>query len=270
VRAIAGPEGCDLAPDDARTSQIAGMLSEASGSCSLSTHPIATTATAVGTLFQPPPPPDFCVDPGNAMNNPDGAIYECRHPCISDSLSSEDQNAAGCHGDNSGNRHADQICVLEGVYEPGEMQPWGAACCEWCGDDDGDGSPDYQGCCEGMRADGEMGCEDMRCEWTCNGINCEAHGEDQPTCEANSGVWEISQSCADSISMQGMIAMQFADMGFPENFASTIWLGDFGDVCCTGYEPASMEGSCDNDIDVYVSLAHRPPFLLRQCSLALR
>ena len=214
------------------------------------------------------PPADFCVDPGNAVNNPDAALYECRHSCETGTW--DDQNAAGCHGDNSGNRHEDQICVTEGVYEPGQMQPSGEACCSWCGDMDGDGSPDYQGCCEGMRADGEMGCEDTWCEWTCNGISCFEHGEDQPTCEANSGVWESNGSCEQIIGMQGMMAMQFAEQGLPESFGSTIWLGEYGDLCCTGYEP-SLEGTCDNDVFVYVSLAHLPhPFLLLQCSLALR
>jgi len=209
------------------------------------------------------PQVDFCVDPGNAVNNPDAAIYDCGHPC--ETLEWEEANAAGCNGDNSGNRHEDQICVTEGVYAPGEMQPWGEACCEWCGDNDGDGSPDYQGCCEGMRADGEMGCEDSRCEWMCNGINCFEHGEDQATCEANAGVWEArSRSCAEYIESQGMMVMQFAETGFPESFGSSVWLGMYGDVCCTGYELASMEGSCDNDIDVYVSLARTRllPFLL--------
>ena len=214
------------------------------------------------------PPADFCVDPGNAVNNPDAALYECRHSCETGTW--DDQNAAGCHGDNSGNRHEDQICVTEGVYEPGQMQPSGEACCSWCGDMDGDGSPDYQGCCEGMRADGEMGCEDTWCEWTCNGISCFEHGEDQPTCEANSGVWESNGSCEQIIGMQGMMAMQFAEQGLPESFGSTVWLGEYGDLCCTGYEP-SLEGTCDNDVFVYVSLAHLPhPFLLLQCSLALR
>jgi hypothetical protein len=205
------------------------------------------------------PQADFCVDPGNAENNPDAAIYECRHPCETGEW--EDQNAAGCHGDNSGNRHDDQICATEGVYEPGEMQPGGDACCSWCGDNDGDGSPDYQGCCEGMRADGEMGCEDSRCEWMCNGINCFDHGEDQATCEGNNGAWDMRESCAESIESQGMMVMQFQEMGFPESFGSSVWLGEFGDVCCTGYEPASLEGSCDNDIDLYVSLAYSPPRL---------
>jgi hypothetical protein len=51
-----------------------------------------------------------------------------------------------------------------------------------------------------------------------------------------------------------------------------MWLGEFGVDCCTGYEPPSAEGSCDNDLDVYVSLTRTRilPFLLLECSLALR
>jgi hypothetical protein len=213
---------------------------------------------ACGTL----PHVDFCVDPGNAVANPNGTAYECRHLC--ETGESEDQNAAGCHGDNSGNHHEDQVCVIEGVYEPGEITPmWGDnPCCYWCDDNDGDGTPDYEGCCEGMRSDGEMGCEDMQCEWMCNGINCEAHGENQTTCEANNGVWEVHESCVDAIMMQAMLVVAFDDQGFPGHYASTLWLDDFGSSCCAGYEPPG-EGSCDNEIDLYVSLAHSsPPFLL--------
>jgi hypothetical protein len=224
-----------------------------------------------GEGAQMPDDVDFCVDPGNAANNPDAALYQCRHPCETGEW--EDQNAAGCHGDtSSGNRHEDELCVTEGVYAPGEMQPWGDTCCSFCEDNDGDGSPDYQGCCEGMRADGEMGCEDMRCEWMCNGMSCSEHGQDQTTCEAVDGVWEMAASCADAISQQAMMAMQYAGSGFPESFGSTMWLGEFGVDCCTGYEPPSAEGSCDNDLDVYVSLTRTRilPFLLLECSLALR
>jgi hypothetical protein len=198
------------------------------------------------------PQVDWCVDPGNAVNNPDGATYRCRHGCETGSW--EEQNAAGCHGDNSGNQHEDQVCVTVGVYAPGEMQPWGQACCEWCGDNDGDGNPDYQGCCDGMRADGEMGCENTHCEFLCEGVSCFEHGEDQTTCESNGGVWDLQESCAEAISHQGMMAQRDADEGFPDDFGPTIWLADFGETCCTGYEP-NYDGACDNYVDLYVSAA---------------
>jgi hypothetical protein len=28
-----------------------------------------------------------------------------------------------------------------------------------------------------------------------------------------------------------MMVMQFAEMGFPESFGSSVWLGDYGGVC---------------------------------------
>ena len=199
------------------------------------------------------PQVDFCVDPGNAQNNPDGAIYECRHSCETGSW--EEQNAAGCHGDNSGNRHEDEVCVIEGVYAPGEMQPWGDTCCSWCGDADDDGNPDYQDCCTGMRADGEMGCEDTRCEWLCNGVSCFDHGENQATCEDNGGTWTVDDSCADVIAFQGMVVQDLADEGFPADFAAMFWMGRFAETCCTGYQPPNYEGSCDNDQELYVSVA---------------
>ena len=60
------------------------------------------------------------------------------------------------------------------------------------------------------------------------------------------------------------MVLELTEDGYPESLVSSMWLGLHGDVCCTGYEPASMEGSCDNDIDVYVSLARTRllPFLL--------
>ena len=206
-------------------------------------------AVCMAPLF---PQVDFCVDPGNAQNNLDGAMYECRHGCETGDW--EAQNAAGCHGDNFGNRHEDQVCVTEGVYAPGEMQPWGDLCCSWCEDFDGDGNPDYQGCCEGMRADGEMGCEDTRCEWHCDGISCFEHGEDQTTCESNGGVWTVDRSCADEILMQGMQVLDVAQRGHDEDFAAMVWLSRYGEVCCTGYEP-NFEGACDDYVDLYVSVA---------------
>eukprot|EP01043_Picozoa_sp_COSAG02_P027353 COSAG02_NODE_1610_length_11681_cov_11.455103_12_plen_277_part_00 len=207
-------------------------------------------AACIAPLF---PQVDFCVDPGNAQNNPDGAIYECRHSCETGTW--EEQNAAGCHGDNSGNQHQDQVCVTEGVYEPGEMQPWGETCCDWCGDQDGDGNPDYQGCCEGNRADGEMGCEDQQCVWMCNGVDCFDHGADQATCEGNGGTWTLDNSCATLIATQGLIVQELASQGFSADIATMFWLGEFAETCCTGYQPPNYEGSCDNDQDLYVSVA---------------
>jgi hypothetical protein len=215
--------------------------------------PLTRTCQHVhGTMdqCQLPQQADFCVAPGNAENNPEAAIYECRHLCETLYNDYDAANAAGCHGDNSGNRHDDLVCVTE-VWQPGEMQPWGDMCCSWCGDSDGDGNPDYQGCCEGMRADGEMGCEESRCEWMCNGTNCFDHGEDQATCEANAGAWEMRESCAESIEQQGSMVRDFQRMGYPESFGPSVWLAEYGDVCCTGYESPSFDGACDNDIDLY-------------------
>ena len=149
---------------------------------------------------------DFCADPGNATSNPDAAMYECRHACENWDAPWEELEAAGCFND----QHEDQLCVTEGVYAPGEMQPWGEPCCSSCEDWDGDGSPDYEGCCEGMRSDGEMGCEDRRCAWMCNGMDCFGH-EDQSTCEDNSGIWTAVHSCDEAIAEQGLIAMHFAE-----------------------------------------------------------
>ena len=219
------------------------------------------------------PSVDFCADPGNATSNPDASTYECRHPCQS-GLSWEEENAMGCHGDNSGNRHEDHLCVVEGVYAPGEEFPWGDVCCSWCEDIDGDGSPDYEGCCEGMRGDGAMGCEDMRCEWMCNGVSCFEHGEDQAMCELNGGLWTEDDRCAEEILSQGILVHRIAEdtaLSIPDasNFAAGVWLGRYGDACCTGYEPPSYEGSCDGDIDTYVRASNACLFLLeRVCPVA--
>ena len=198
------------------------------------------------------PQVDFCVAPGNAQNNPNGAVFECRHGCQIGTY--EEQNAAGCHGDNFGNQHPDQVCVTEGVYAPGDMLPSGESCCEWCEDLNDDGNPDYEGCCEGMRADGEMGCEDRRCEWLCEGIRCHEHDENQTTCESNSGAWVVDRSCADEIGFQALMVQGITEDGFSETFASLYWLDRYGETCCTGYEPPNYEGSCDNDVVVYVSI----------------
>ncbi len=196
------------------------------------------------------PQADFCADPGNAQSNPDAMTYECRHVCENWDAPEEELEAAGCYND----EHEDEICVTERVYAPGEMQPWGEACCSWCEDWDGDGDPDYQGCCEGMRADGEMGCEDRGCEWMCNGASCFEHGEDQATCEDNDGTWVVGSSCADQIAMQGVWQMTLEQEGMGADVAAIFWLGENGDVCCTGYEPAGS-GSCDDDIDSFVSVS---------------
>ena len=197
------------------------------------------------------PQVDFCADPGNAQSNPDAVPGHCLHLCENYNALWEEVEAAGCFND----QHEDYICVTEGVFAPGEMQPWGETCCSWCGDSDGDGNPDYQGCCEGMRADGEMGCEDTRCEWLCNGINCFEHGEDQATCEGIGGTWEtLGTSCEEQIAGQGMYQMMYERSGMGVDLAAIFWLADYGDVCCTGYEPAGP-GSCDDDIDNYVSVS---------------
>jgi hypothetical protein len=197
------------------------------------------------------PQVDFCADPGNAQSNPDAVPGHCLHLCENYNALWEEVEAAGCFND----QHEDYICVTEGVFAPGEMQPWGETCCSWCGDSDGDGNPDYQGCCEGMRADGEMGCEDTRCEWLCNGINCFEHGEDQATCEGIGGTWEtLGTSCEEQIAGQGMYQVMYELSGMGVDLAAIFWLADYGDVCCTGYEPAGP-GSCDDDIDNYVSVS---------------
>ena len=194
------------------------------------------------------PQVDFCADPGNAQSNPNGTIYECRHACANWDAPETELAAAGCFND----EHEDHICVTEGVYAPGEMQPWGDACCSWCEDWDGDGDPDYQGCCEGMRADGQMGCEDRRCEWMCNGVSCFEHGESQAMCQENGGRWAVDSSCEEKIAMQGVRQMYFAERGIAADFAAAIWLGDYGETCCTGYDVPG-QGSCDFDIEIYVS-----------------
>ncbi len=52
-------------------------------------------------------------------------MYDCRHACETGTW--EEQNAAGYHGDNFGNQHEGRVCVSEGVYAPGELQPRGEA-----------------------------------------------------------------------------------------------------------------------------------------------
>ncbi len=202
-------------------------------------------------LFPLFPQVDFCIDPGNAQNNPGGAIYDCRHECEAGTW--EEQNAAGCHGDNFGNQHEDQVCVTEGLFAPGEMMPSGEACCEWCDDWDADGNPDYEGCCEGMRADEEMGCENRHCDWLCEGLHCGEHREDQMTCESNGGVWVVDSSCDVAIAFQAMMAHGMIEDGLGADFAATMWLSEHAEVCCNGYEPPG-NGSCDHEIDVYVSV----------------
>lgn len=52
-------------------------------------------------------------------------MYDCRHACETGTW--EEQNAAGYHGDNFGNQHEGRVCVSEGVYAPGGLQPRGEA-----------------------------------------------------------------------------------------------------------------------------------------------
>jgi hypothetical protein len=46
---------------------------------------------------------DFCVDPGNAVNNPNAEAYRCRHEC--EVLDSQAAEATGCN-----NNHEDAVC----------------------------------------------------------------------------------------------------------------------------------------------------------------
>ncbi len=210
--------------------------------------------TCFGHLF--PPSVDFCADVGT-QNNANGAIYECRHPC--ETLAPDEEQAYGCHGDGFGNQHEDQVCVPGEVYDPGEMQPWGEPCCSLCEDWDGDGEPNYQGCCEGMRTDGQMGCEFSSCVWMCSGARCEEHGQDQSTCETNGGVWASERSCADEIARQGMVPLWMP--GLPLDRAGLVWLAQHGETCCTGYQLPSFEGSCDSDVEIFVRLSVLPVLL---------
>ena len=196
------------------------------------------------------PQVNFCIDPATAENNPDGMVYECMHEC--ELLWHQDDyaaaEAAGCH-----NNHEDEVCLTVDVYAPGAELPWGEVCCEWCEDWDGDGSPNYEGCCEGMRPDGEMGCEHSDCHFMCEGLHCSGH-EDQSLCEASGGTWAEADSCAGQIAMQPMWALQMESDGAPSYVASAWWLGELGEACCTGYEVPGP-GSCDSDSDqsIYVS-----------------
>ena len=202
------------------------------------------------------PPVDFCVDPGGGMNNFAAATFECRHPCETGDWDS--QFAAGCHGDGMGNAHDDQFCVVEQVWAPGEpydSNAPGDTCCNWCGDFDGDGNPDYQGCCEGMRTDGEMGCEWLNCQFMCNGLECYLH-EDQTACEGNGGTWTATHTCMDAIADQRGYVAELGDT----SIAAAVWLGHHGASCCqmdadgTPYDP-SVAGTCnDADVAVYVSV----------------
>ena len=193
------------------------------------------------------PVADFCVDPGNAENNPDSEFFECMHECevLHQRGDVEAAVAAGCD-----DGHEDEVCVAEGVYAPGEDTPLGEPCCSWCPDNDGDGVPDYEGCCEGERADGEMGCEDRRCEFMCGGVRCASHQE-QSACEVSGGTW-AARSCADEIVHQPIMAMEMQSEGWPASLTSAVWLGALGGTCCTGYEVPGM-GSCDDELDLYVS-----------------
>ena len=167
---------------------------------------------------------DFCVDLAGGMNNNEAAYFECQHPC--NTGDSESQAEAGCHGDGMGNAHDDQVCVVEQVWAPGEDM-WGQPCCSWCGDNDGDGTPDYEGCCTGMRTDGEMGCEYSYCRFMCNGLDCSGH-EDQATCEDNGGLWTVTNTCMGAIEEQRDYVV-----GRPEgDAAAAFWLAEHGTTCC--------------------------------------
>ena len=49
------------------------------------------------------------------------------------------------------------------------------------------------------------------------------------------------------------MAMSFAEEGMDTGFAAIMWLEEYGDSCCIGYEPPG-QGSCDLEIDIYVSV----------------
>ena len=83
-------------------------------------------------------------------------------------------------------------------------------------------------------------------------MDCFGH-EDQSTCEDNSGIWTAVHSCDEAIAEQGLMAMHFAEDGMGTDVAAEFWLGRFGDLCCIGYEPPG-QGSCDPEIDIYVSV----------------
>ena len=188
------------------------------------------------------PPVDFCVDPGSAQSNPGADTGVCRHPCQNYGGASEDWLAAGC--DTPHEDHEDAVCVTE-VSAPGEVVPWSSYVC--CSDCVGKG----EGCC-GERPDGEIGCYHTECDWMCAGISCIEH-EDQPTCLENNGTWVVDWSCEEEIAEQPvLVETDSRRSGWPVGIVGAMWLGRYGDACCTGYE-APGPGSCDLDIEIFVS-----------------
>ena len=189
------------------------------------------------------PEVDFCADPGNGHSNPDGALFACQHFCVTGT--DEQRQAAGCWEPG----HEDEVCEVRGVYAPGEEFPWGERCCEWCDDFDGDGNPDYEGCCEGMRSDGQMGCEDRSCDWHCDGVECFMH-EDQATCESSGGLWGPVDYCVNELQEQG----RYEEDGLTRAVGAAMFLGRYGETCCTGFEPPwNLAGACNGLEEAWVS-----------------
>ena len=220
---------------------------------------------AMEECFAPPMPPvDFCVNQGGAANNPDGALAECMHQC--DALMHSDWYgyawyAAGCHDEN----HADKACVVIQLLEPGEH-----GCCWQCQDTDGDGSINYEGCCDADRGyeihttsglyfdrprpDGQPGCERRDCFFACGALGCSIH-ETQTACDANNGTWTQTLDCAERIASQafdGFMMSSGSNPKYPEDTVPGVWLAIFGEVCCSGYEPPGP-GSCDGEEANFVS-----------------
>ena len=197
------------------------------------------------------PPVDFCVDPGSAQSNPGADSGVCRHPCDNYELAydSEERVAADCHIQRED--HEDTVCVTE-VAAPGEVVPWSSyVCCSECV-----GKNDYESCQCGERPDGEIGCFNTECEWMCTGITCIEH-EDQPACLANNGTWMVHWSCEEAIAEQPLLVERSSrHSGWHADVAGAIWLGDYGDACCTGYE-APGPGSCDLDTEIFVSASSK-------------
>ena len=98
----------------------------------------------------------------------------------------------------------------------------------------------------------------------CNGVSCFEHGESQAMCQENGGRWVADDWCAEKIAMQGMEVVHMAEDGLAD-LAGAVWLGEYGETCCTGYEVPG-QGSCDDDIDVWVSLHRLRCILMRSCS----
>ena len=200
------------------------------------------------------PPVDFCVNQGDAANNPDGALAECRHQCDALDWYGDAWYAAGCDDEN----HADKACVVSQLLEPGEHGTT-EICCWQCEDTDGDGSINYEGCCDAdreydpaVRSDGQPGCERRDCFFACGALGCSSH-ETQTACDANNGTWTQTGDCAEEIASQAFQAfMMSSRRGMPEDSFATLWLEEFGEVCCSGYEPPGP-GSCNGEEANFVS-----------------